>query len=99
MRSEGKKLAPSVIKATTPIRGTLAIETRPWRQLWQPHLPLEPTTLAQLKRDSALVLPALHHAHVRTLRDDAFVVVGVETVGEHHHELEWAQAWWCRRVG
>lgn len=68
------------------------METRPWRQLWRPHLPLERTTVAQLKRDFELVLTLLHHAHVRTLRDDELIVGGIETVGEHHHELEWPQA-------
>ena len=98
MRKDGAKLQSSVTRAAVPVRGQLAIETRLWRQSWCPHKSMEPTTLARLTRESKDVLPSLHHAHVRTLRDDEFVVVGIETVGETYRPLEWPQAWWCRRT-
>lgn len=102
LRRQGEKLPKHVIRLATPVRGRLSLATMPWRQIWAPHKPYEATTLARLESaagtDSAPALPTLHSAHVRSLRDDQLVVVGIETAGEAHKELEWPQAWWCRVV-
>lgn len=97
MRGEKRKRA--AIVAETPLEAWLHISTVPWRPHWLPHRPLEPTTVATLtERPDAnrSLLPELHHAHVRQLEGQQFVIAGLETVSERGHPVQYAQAWWCR---
>lgn len=88
LRRNGNKLASDAVKAAVPVRGRIIIRTEPWREHWQPNITHVPTTFAYLKnplRDDPLVeslLPALRMAHVKTLVEDAFVVIGLPTFAE-----------------
>ena len=90
LRHSGNKLPPDVIKGAVAVRGRLNIRTEPWREHWTPNLPHVLTTFAYLKHpleDDPVVeslLPALRMAHVKTMIEDAFVVVGLERTLEAH---------------
>lgn len=103
LRQNGNKLPPDVVKGAGPVRGRLTIRAEPWRERWTPNAPAVLTTFAYLKTprgDDPLVeslLPALRMAHVKTMADDAFVVLGLErTSHEIGREVDCPQAWWCR---
>lgn len=82
------------------MRGRLIIRTEPWRERWMPNAPPVLTTFAYLKIPIdgdprvASLLPELRMAHVKTMFDDAFVVLGLERTS---HEL--GKGWTTRRHG
>ncbi len=96
----------ALVKGAVPVRGRLTIRTELWREHWTQNLPHVPTTFAYLKNplgDDPLVeslLSALRMAHVKTMIDEALVVVGLQRMGHAlGKEADYPQAWWCRMAG
>ena len=105
MRAAGVKLPAAQVKAAAPVRGRLSIETKPWRETWQPHLQPTDTTFAHLHdplEDDPLepqVLAPLREARVTRMVGDTFVIVGLERHGiDDLRAKDLPQAWLCRVV-
>ena len=95
MRHDGVKLSEAQVRSAARVRGQLAIRTEPWQEPARPDLPKVLTAFASLKCKGRSVLPELRRARVTHLRDDSFVVVGLQREGRAKRARDVAQAWSC----
>ena len=98
LRREGVKLQPDEIRAATPVRGYLTIDTV---TIGPPvaEVPCQRKDVARLwsPADSCPV-DGLECARVSRVGGDALVLVGVETRPGELDDLGHPQAWYCRVV-
>ncbi|HMC16277.1 MAG TPA: hypothetical protein VKI18_11630 [Albitalea sp.] len=98
LRRAGAKLPPEELRAATPVRRLLTIDTVPVRR-YGSQSDLAPSVVARLWRCefSGTDEPAddLECAHVSRVGGDGLLVVGVESRGSASAH---AQAWWCRLI-
>lgn len=93
MRREGVKLPPAALRAATPVRGILRVQTRPNLSVY-PNQPPTVTTATLTDVAGRHLVPA----EQREQRGGQFVVVGREAYGSPGAHTTRPQAWWCRVV-
>lgn len=96
LRHNGTKRPADELRAATPIRGYLTVDTISQGPV-QARIGRLPTELARLWRsdlgDASTPLVALDCARVTRVGGDALLVVGVEKTAESPNGRP--QAWWC----
>ncbi|HEX6706698.1 MAG TPA: hypothetical protein VF169_18210 [Albitalea sp.] len=98
LRREGVKLQPEEIRAATPVRGYLTIDTVNLGPP-VPEAPCQRKNVARLwsAADSCPV-DGMECARISRVGGDALVLVGVETRPGELEEIGHPQAWYCKVV-